>query len=789
MTPRNALGAALACALLLASVGVSSAYAAGSFGIERYALTATEEGGVADTQAGSHPYELTAEAALAPNVHSASADEVKNLAFELPPGLIIDPATAVPQNNPVGMVQVSVAGKISSVTVYNLAPAPGEFARLGFTLEGVPVIADVPVRTGGDYGMTLSIQDLPQRGIESVKLTLGGPSIGPFLTLPTSCAGSPRTTLQGESWGGETASLSASSPPLSGCGGLPFDPSLRVAADAIDADTPSGYEMDVNVPQNEGPGGLAAAQVRDVSVTLPAGTSLSLSATDGLTGCEEVQVGPDSSDPAICPNSSKVGVVKIATPLLTRPLEGAVFLATPNANPLGALVALYVVAEEPTSGVLVKLVGRIDLNQVIGQPTLTFDELPQLPIGGIELTLFGGPRALLSTPATCGEAASTSELTPWSGTPSVTAASSFEITSGANGTPCSEPLPFSPSFQVADTTNEAGAYNSLTFVASRVDQEEALSTIAIQAPPAVGELLAGVPPCGEPSASEGACPASSQIGTAELAAGPGPDPYYLSGSVYLTGPYRGETQGLSIVVPFDAGPFHLGSLVIRAAERIDPGTGQLSILSDPLPTLLDGIPVQLKALALQLDRGEFRLNPDGCEPDTVTGTLTSTKGDALAIPTGLPGASPSPCNPPHPEPPSATPQGKSGSSSAATALPVGTRITTNDGEATIELACRGTGTCRGKLTLNIRARSKGKGRRTETVRIGTAAFSIPAGKTAAVRLMLDARARALLGALASHRSLSATLRIVESSPVPSQTHTENVQLVQQKVASATKRRK
>lgn len=786
MITRNAVGAALACALLLASVAASRADASTGFGIERYSLSATNEGGSADTQAGSHPYELTVEAALEPNLDSTSNDEVKNLDFDLPPGLVIDP-DGVPQNNAVGTVQISVAGKIVSAAIYNLAPVPGMLARFGFTLEGVGVVADISVHAEGDHGMTLSIHDLPPRGIESVKLTLG-PASSTLLALPTSCAGPLQTTVQGESWGKENTSLPASLPQLTGCNRLPFQSTLSVVPDIIEAGEPSGYQMQLKLPEGDSPVGLSAAMLRDASVMLPAGTFLSLSAMDGSTGCEEGQVGLDSSEPATCPNSSKVGLVKIATPLLARPLEGAVFLATPHANPLGELVALYLVAEEPTSGVLVKLTGEIDLNPVTGQPTLTFDELPQLPISDIELGLFGGARALLSTPATCGKATSTSELTLWSGTLSVTTASSFEITSGANGTPCSEPPPFNPSFQVVGATSETGAYNSLTFVVSRADQEEDLSTIALQAPPAVGEMFGGVPLCGEPSASEGACPATSQVGTVELAAGPGPDPYYLSGNVYLTGPYRGQTQGLSIVVPFDAGPLQLETMVVRAVEQIDPGTGQLSILSDPLPRIVDGIPVQLKALALQFDRGEFRLDPDGCEPDTVTGTITSTKGDAVAILTGLPGASPSQCSPPHAEPPVATPQGKSGSSSAATASPVGARITTNDGEAIVELACKGTGMCRGKLMLNIKMRSKGRGRRSKTVTIGTAAFSIPAGKTAAIRLMLDARARALLGA-PDHRGLSATLTVLESSPAPSQTHTENVQLVPRKAASSKKLRK
>jgi hypothetical protein len=787
-------GIALACALLVASVVTSSAYASSSFGIERYTLSATEENGSADTQAGSHPYELTAEAVLEPNAHSTSADEVKNLDFELPPGLIINPAAAVPQNNPVGMVQVSVAGKIASATIYNLAPAPGEFARLGFTLEGVSVIADVSVRTGGDYGMTLSIQDLPrvEGEIESVKLTLGGPSIGPFLTLPTSCAGSLQTTVQGESWGGGTASLTASFPQLAGCNRLPFQSTLSVVSDITEADEPSGYQMQLNVPQNESPDGLSAAQLRDASVMLPAGTSLSLSATDGLTGCEEAQVALDSSEPAACANSSKVGLVKIATPLLAHPLEGAVFLATPNANPLGALVALYVVAEEPVSGVLVKLAGQIDLNPVTGQPTLTFDELPQMPIGDIELELFGGPRALLANPPTCGLATSTSELTPWSGTAGVTASSAFELNSGVEGTPCSASQPFSPVFETQTTAaGETNTYGSLSLFVSRADREQQLGAIAIQAPPAVAQMFAGVPSCEEPQASEGACPTASEVGTVTAQAGLDYDPADLSGTVYLTGPYDGAAQGLEIVLPVDPGPFELGTVVMRASAQIEPGTGRLSIASGPLPTFADGVPLQFKALVVQLDR-EFRVSPDGCEPPTVTGTITGAQGAVVTTATEPFGAASSPCPPQAIIPPAVITGagGVTGSVSLA-----GTRIAASrGGRGAVELRCTGTGKCSGKLTLTVRMQvmfekrgrsGKGGQKRSKTTTIGTASFSISPGKTTTIDVKLNAAGRALLSA--EHGRLNATLTILKSSPTPTQTHTEKVQLMQQKAHGNAKK--
>jgi hypothetical protein len=778
---------ALACTLLVAAIGASSVYASAGFGIERYGLTTTEEHGSVDTQAGSHPYELTAEAVLESNAHGASADDVKGLDFELPPGLVIDPdPAAVLQNSAVGTVQVSIAGKAASATVYDLAPATGELASLGFTVEGVWVLADISLRPGGDGGMTLSVQDLPQWGLESVKLTLGGPSIGQFLTLPTSCAGPLQTTLQGESWGGEAASLSASFAQMAGCNSLPFDPSLSVASDAGEADTPSGYQVQLSMPQNESSAGLATAQLQNASVTLPAGTSLSLSATDGLTGCEEVQVGLDSSEPAVCPNSSKVGLVKIATPLLAHPFEGAMFLATPSANPLGALVGLYLVAQEPVSGVRIKLAGQIDLNPVTGQPTLKFDGLPQLPIGDIELELFGGERALLSTPATCGEATSTSELTPWSGNAPVTAFSSFEIDLGVNGTPCTEAQPFSPTLAVSSATGAGGGYDSLTLLVKRADQEQDLSQIALQLPQAIEEMFAGVPACGEPQAQQGTCPADSEIGTIAAQAGLGYDPAYLSGAVYLTGPYppegpdqSGAPEGLAIVLPVDPGPFELGTLVIRASVQTNPATGQLSIASDPLPTIVDGVALQLKELALQLDGNEFELDPDGCEPGTVTGTITSPQGSSVAISTEPLGASSTQC-PSHGAAPVSTPEGGGISPGTAAVSLLDARIVTSSGgDARLKLRCTGTSTCHGKVTLTVRSQSKRSGKRrsghSKATTIGTATFSIPPGKTAVVELRLNPAGRALLSA--DHGRLNATLTLLKSSPAPAQTHTENVRLL------------
>jgi hypothetical protein len=786
MRPRLSVAIVLACVLLVAFVAAPGAYASAGFGIESYALTVTEEGGAADVQAGSHPYELTAEAVLEPSAHNTSADEVKDLDFQLPPGLVIDLA-GVPDNNAVGMVQMSIAGKIASATVYKLAPALGEFARFGFTLEGIPLVADISVGAGSNDGMTLSIQDLPEWKMETVKLELRGASYAWFVTLPGSCTGTLDSVLSADSWAapGVFAEASSAIPALTGCNKLAFSPSISVAPDVSEAGEPSGYMLDLNIPQSEDQAGLASAQLEEAAVTLPEGAAISLPAAGGLQACTEAQAGLGSPAPVTCPDASKVGTVKIRTPLLVNPLEGAVYVAAPTENPFGSLLAVYISAVDPVTGTSVKLATRVEANQVTGQLTLVLGELPQLPVSGLELHFFGGARALLSIPSACGLATTTSELSPWSGAAAVLASSSFEINSGANGTPCSDPLPFSPTFQAAATNNEAGGYDSLTFLVTRADQEEQLSKIAIQAPQAVQEMFTGMPPCGEPQAAQGTCPASSGVGTVILAVGSGPDAYHLSGGVYLTGAYRGASQGLEIVVPFNAGPFELGTVVIRATEQINPETGQMIIVSDPLPVIVDGIPLRLKGLALQLDRGEFELNPDGCEPPAITGTLTSTQGSSVAISTDPLGTPAAQCNPPQTAVPVPTASGVP-PSTGSVSLHSPRITTTNAGKATIKLTCTGTATCRGKLALTVKRRSRGKKKkRSKTTTIATVTFTIPPGKTATVNVELNATGRALLKA--DHGRLSASLTVLKSSPAPSQTHTENVHLVQQKPRDKTKK--
>jgi hypothetical protein len=367
---------------------------------------------------------------------------------------------------------------------------------------------------------------------------------------------------------------------------------------------------------------------------------VSPSAADGLGACSPAQIGLvgsepprfDLSEPA-CPESSKLGTVEIDTPLLAKPLFGTAYLAEQDNNPFHSLIALYLAVDDPNTGIVVKLAGRVDLNPVTGQLTATFDNNPQLPFGHFKLNLKDGPRAPLSNPSACGTYTTTTDLTPWSTpyTPDATPTSSFQITS------CANQGSFSPSFNAGTASSQAGAFSPFTLSFARTDPEQELGGIAIHTPPGLLGMVSQVPLCPEPQASQGTCSTASQIGHVATTVGPGPDPGTVPQAgqpqdpVYLTGPYKGAPFGLSIAVPAVAGPFNLGTVVVRATINVDPITAALSITTDPLPHILDGIPLQIRTIGAVIDRSGFIFNPTNCNPLAISATIGSLQGASSAV--------------------------------------------------------------------------------------------------------------------------------------------------------------
>ncbi len=687
------------------------------FGVEQYELVASNEDGSLDTQAGSHPFNLTATLNFNTEIKGTNvlgapfqrpSGEGKELRFLLPQGLVGDP-DAVPQctikqfsrhlntvnecpaDTAVGVAEVMLGSgrrRRYSVPVFNLPPTEGEPARFGFFVEVVPVFLDTSVRTGGDYGVTVESRNLPQiLPLFGAQVTLWGvpgdprhnhsrgwgcldpedgaevgftcetpqePSQAAFLTLPTSCGGPFESTVLADSWeehhtivSGQSEPRDSSGNPLSldGCNRLNFDPSISVAPNGRAASTPTGLTVHEHIPQEEtlNGEGLAQANVKTTTFTLPEGMQLSPSAADGLLACSDEQIGFKGTNAQTgvyeftpefpsCPEASKVATVRARTPLLPHELTGAVYLAAQNANPFGSLVGLYVVAQDPVSGVLIKAPGEAALNSVTGQITATFPHDPEVPYEDLELEFFGTARAPLTTPALCGDYTTQASVEPYSGNPPAQLSSTFEINSGPNGAPCSDPRPFQPGFESGTTNLQAGAYTPFELTMTRPDQDQTLSGVETQLPQGLVGSLSSVQLCGEPQANQGTCGDESLIGHTVVSAGLGGDPYTVGGGkVFITGPYKGAPFGLSILEPAVAGPFNLGTIVVRAAIRVDPLNSHLTVVTDPLPTIIDGIPIQIQHVNVSIDRPGFVFNPTSCEPMKITGTLSSTEGASAGV--------------------------------------------------------------------------------------------------------------------------------------------------------------
>jgi hypothetical protein len=373
-------------------------------------------------------------------------------------------------------------------------------------------------------------------------------------------------------------------------------------------------------------------------VTLPAGVALNPSAADGLESCSEAQIALSQDSVPSCPEASKVGTVEIKSPLLPNALTGDVYLAAQNANPFGSLVAMYIVAQDPVSGTLIKVAGEVKLDPVTGQVVSTFDNTPQLPFEELNLHFFGGSRAPLGTPALCGAYTTTTSIEPWSANEPASPSSTFDITSGSGGSPCESPLGFSPSLTAGTTSIQAGGFTPFTMTVSREDGQQNIQQIQLHMPPGLSGLLTGVELCGEAQADAGTCGVNSLIGETTVSVGLGDTPYSVTGGkVYITGPYEGAPFGVSVVVPAKAGPYNLGQVVVRGRIEVDPITAALTVTTNSqaqgyaIPHILDGIPLQIKHVNFITTRSAFTFNPTSCDPMGVTGSIASVEGSSSAV--------------------------------------------------------------------------------------------------------------------------------------------------------------
>ncbi|MGA9285397.1 MAG: hypothetical protein WBV85_08135 [Solirubrobacteraceae bacterium] len=560
--------------------------------------------------------------------------------------------------------------------VNNLVPPPGVAAELGLSIFGYGTRLDAAVRTGSDYGLSVHAKNIIQFQITYNSITIWGspedpshdyqhcgvnqttqsevcgPVSGggrPFLTLPTSCRGPELFSATADSWAplgtlnSGVSELSFRShgdsglpEGLSGCDHLAFKPSISVAPDTTSADTPAGVTVDVKMPQDglTDPNGLAMSNIKDTTVALPEGVVVNPGQAAGLAACSQEQSAVGTEGAPSCPSASKVGTDAIETPLLAHELEGSIYILQSNPPNLKLLVAAS------GEGVNVKVVGNVHLDETTGRLVTTFSETPELPFTDFKLAFSGGAQAALATPLRCGSYTTSSDFTPWS-TPEVEDAfpsSEFVVSHGPGGSACTGPtLPFSPSLTAGSTTDQAGGFTNFSLLLTREDGQQRIGTLQFKTPEGLLGMISKVPLCPEPQASQGTCSSASQIGHTVVEAGPGPYPLVVPqpgqppAPIYLTGGYKGAPYGLSIVVPLVVGPFTLQTQVVRARIEVDPLTTQLTVTTDPLPSIIDGIPADLRAINAVIDKPGFMFNPTGCEPGSFSGMATSTEGASVPI--------------------------------------------------------------------------------------------------------------------------------------------------------------
>jgi hypothetical protein len=764
------------------------------FGVEQYEFVPEDEQGNPDTEAGSHPFQLTTTFYLNEtfgfNKESSESNLPqapglqKNLNFRIPAGVLGNPnavpqcsdfdfgviesggRNACPDDTAIGVVTVAFiepsAGlgfRTWTLPVFNLVPSPGEPAKFGFEVTGVPIVLDTSLRTGEDYGVTVSVRETSEavevlgarvtlwgtpgdpvhdqargwdclesgRYVEGLNIKCGEKELSnptPFIILPTSCAESLKTTASGDSWSGEEFAVEnepplAEKPPvkLTGCEKLPFNPSLTVSPESSSASTPSGFNIELSLPQQETtmkPSALGEADIRETTLALPQGVQASAGAANGLEVCGASAAGllnPDGQTPAhdsdtggvleaqlaaqrftpvaaTCPTAeiegtleerSKIGEVVINTPLLPHPVTGGLYLGIQNTNPFTPPLVAYLLAteEEPRkhewSKILIKLAGEVEICQTVqvggpckevGQLVSRFKNTPQAPFEHLKIHLLGGARASQATPPRCGNYTTSAQLKPWpEGVSSVEAKSTFAITSGAGGGPCpGATLPFAPSFVGGATNTQAGAFTPFTIVLAPRDGDQALTGLSMRLPQGAAAMLASVTPCPVALADAGQCPQSSLIGHSLTSSGLGGSPVTLGGEAFLTESLRpGAPFGVSVLTNAEhVGPFNIGKIIANSTIQVDPNTAAATITAVEtrilesrregkpphltevagLPTMIKGVPVQLKRVIVNVDRPNFEFNPTDCSGHSITGaptaisdTLTGAEGGSASAQT------------------------------------------------------------------------------------------------------------------------------------------------------------
>ncbi len=681
------------------------------FGLTSFGSALLDGGGGAQTLAGSHPYQMHISAQFNTAKGGFPSESPKSVVADLPAGLVVNPeATPVrctevqlasekcPDAAAVGISYVTAtlfnfAWPTFTQPVFNMVPPQGRPAELGFNVYtlGIPIHLLPKIRSDGDYGLSSETLDIPAFGdMSGVAVDLWGDPSDPshdfrrgacsngtafgkpcpvapthtaLLTMPTACSGPLKTVFSADSWQHRGSFISAADESkdaagnlvgVTDCEKLNFDPAIKTQLSTDQGETGTAFDLNVDFPNDglERPSATAESMAQKAVVTLPEGMTINPSVGEGLGFCTPAQYAKETTfsiDGEGCPGDSKLGTLRVDTPLLGKEgIEGSAYLAqqddptttTPGAeNPFDTDIAFYMVLRNSLRGVLVKKPLKVIADPVTGQLTTTLEDIPQLPFNHFNFHFKEGARAALISPSACGRYTTEAQFYPSSAPNSPkTVTADFEIAKGVNGGPCPPGgvSPFKPGFTAGSLNNNAKSYSPFNMRLTRADGEQDMTKFSSILPPGVLGKLAGVSKCsdadvalaraktGRQEKANPSCPANSQIGRTYAGAGVGDALTYVPGKLYLGGPYHGNPLSVISVTPALAGPFDAGTVVVREALDLNPVTAEVEVdgaASDPIPHILKGIVLKVRDLRVYVDRNEFIVNPTSCDPSSAKATL------------------------------------------------------------------------------------------------------------------------------------------------------------------------
>jgi hypothetical protein len=559
---------------------------------------------------------------------------------------------------------------LGTAPIYNREAVGKETALFSFIVPtlNIPVSIPVAVRTTGDYGLRFTVSQLTQLApLRKAKLTFWGfpadesndaerfakgspgdpagcPGFAdagciatpvpagitskPMINNPSICPAEPLsvsievTTYQDP----ETPSTAESTYPAStGCYAMIFRPLLLATPTTHGADSPAGLDLTMTAPQ---PAGKATtpSPISSAVLTLPEGLTINPDAADGQSACADEAANFRSEGPANCPDNAKIGTFEVGSPALDGPLEGSIYIGEPKP---GDQYRLFLIAEG--FGINAKFIGTFRPDPVTGQVTAFIEDLPQVPFDRFELHLFASDRGLMATPTHCTLYEVQARFFPWNAVlPDQTSTQPFSIDSGPGGGSCpGQTRPFNPRLIAGTTNSQAGGFSDFALQLDRDDGDQFLGDLGFTMPPGFTGSLVGISYCSEaaihqatinPGRTELAnpsCPVSSQIGTTDVAAGPGSHPFNVRGRIYFSGPLKGAPLSLVAITPALAGPYDYGTQVVRVALHVDPLDAHVRAVSDTVPSIIGGVPIRLRTIRVNLDRPNFIINPTSCGATTI----------------------------------------------------------------------------------------------------------------------------------------------------------------------------